>query len=136
MSQYGSPVAVKFSPAGIERLSMSQVETISLDQNTVPLRCAPRYAARARIMTLPAIAKIPAEAFVHRRRVKQRIDVIKARSRADGEHVLRWIDIRLRLIQPDVIESVRFHVPVANLLPEPLRRLRVRRVEIRSDHCP
>ena len=52
MSQYGSPVAVKFSPAGIERLSMSQVETISLDQNTVPLRCAPRYAARARIITL------------------------------------------------------------------------------------
>ena len=51
VSQYGIPVAVKFSPAGIERFSMSHVETISLDQNTVPLRCAPRYAARARIIT-------------------------------------------------------------------------------------
>ena len=42
VSQYGIPVAVKFSPAGIERFSMSQVDIMSLDQNTVPLRCAPR----------------------------------------------------------------------------------------------
>ena len=51
VSQYGKPLAVKFSPAGMERFSMSQVAMMSLDQNTVPLRCAPRYAARARIIT-------------------------------------------------------------------------------------
>ena len=45
-------MAAKFSPAGMERLSMSHVDTMSLDQNTVPFRCAPRYAARARIITL------------------------------------------------------------------------------------
>ena len=40
---------------------------------------------------------------------------------------------RLRLIQPDVIEAVRLHVTVANLLPEPIRRLWIRGVDIRPD---
>jgi hypothetical protein len=42
VSQYGIPVAVKFNPAGMERFSMSHVDWMSLDQKTVPFRCAPR----------------------------------------------------------------------------------------------
>src|SRR5207302_2899001 len=81
----------------------------------------------------PAVSKIPAEPFVHRRCVKQRINVVVAYARTYREHVARWIDIRLGLIQPQVVESIRSYIMVANLLPPPLRRLRVRGIEIRPD---
>src|SRR5579859_432203 len=65
--------------------------------------------------------------------MKQGIDVVKTYPWSDREHVSRRIDVRLGLIQPEIIESVRLYVPVADLLPEPLRRIRIRCIEVRSD---
>ena len=83
-----------------------------------------------------AVAKIPPEALVHRRGMKERIDIIKASAGADRENVLRRVNIRLCLIQPEVIEAVRLDIPVTNLFPEPLRRLGIGRVDVGSDRVP
>ena len=65
--------------------------------------------------------------------MKQRIYVVVAHPRTDREHIIRRIDVRLRLIQPDVIETIGLYVPVAYFLPEPLRGFRVRGINIRPD---
>jgi len=65
--------------------------------------------------------------------VKERIRIVKTRSRTDEEHVLCQIDIRLRFVQPNVIKSVRFSRSGREFFPEPPGRLGIRGVDIRPD---
>ena len=84
-------------------------------------------------MTRAAVAEIAPETFVYRRCVKQRIDIVETRSGPTAEDILRRINVGLRLVQPEIVEAVGLDIAIANLLPPPLRGLRIGGVDVRSD---
>src|ERR1700736_6781821 len=49
--QYGMPESAKFSPAGICRAKLSQLDSTSPDHAVIALRCAPANAERERMKT-------------------------------------------------------------------------------------
>jgi len=80
------------------------------------------------------VSKVASGSFVHRSCVEERINVVIAWTGSDIEHVLHWIDIGFRFVEPQIIETVRLDVSVPDGLPPPLGRVGVGSVNVRANY--
>ena len=80
-----------------------------------------------------AVSEVPTETLVNGSCVEQRVDIVVAGPGADIEEVFCWIDVRLGLVKPDIVEAVRLDVAISNGLPPPLVGIWIRCIYVRPD---